>query len=160
MSAFPSIQEGRYPQGQGRVGIWDWFRHIIVPATILGFGGVIVYTRFVRSQVLEVLSQDHVRTARAKGLREGHVAQWHVLRNALIPVVTLLGSFLPFLISGAAITESIFNWPGMGRLFLEAATTRDYPAPPRHPEPRDRRDDGRYLHRRRHVRNRRSPDPL
>jgi peptide/nickel transport system permease protein len=77
--------------------------------------------------VLEVLSQDHVRTARAKGLRESVVATWHVLRNALIPVVTLFGAVLPFLISGAAITESIFNWPGMGRLFLEAATTRDYP---------------------------------
>ena len=118
---------GWFPQGQGQGGVWDWFRHIIVPATILGLGGLIVYTRFVRSQVLEVLSQDHVRTARSKGLKEGYVAQWHVLRNALIPVVTLLGSFLPFLISGAAITESIFNWPGMGRLFLEAATTRDYP---------------------------------
>ncbi|HEV8534969.1 MAG TPA: ABC transporter permease [Candidatus Limnocylindria bacterium] len=118
---------GWFPQGQGRGGAWEWFQHIIVPAAILGLGGVIVYTRFVRSQVLEVLSQDHVRTARAKGLQETFVARWHVLRNALIPVVTLFGSFLPFLISGAAITESIFNWPGMGRLFLEAATTRDYP---------------------------------
>lgn len=118
---------GWFPQGQGRGGPWEWFAHIIIPATILGLGGVIAYTRFVRSQVLEVLSQDHVRTARAKGLRESVVARWHVLRNALIPVVTLFGSLLPFLVSGAAITESIFNWPGMGRLFLEAATTRDYP---------------------------------
>jgi peptide/nickel transport system permease protein len=118
---------GWFPQGQGRDGPLEWFQHIIIPATILGLGGVVVYTRFVRSQVLEVLSQDHVRTARAKGLKEGIVARWHVLRNALIPVVTVFGSFLPFLISGAAITESIFNWPGMGRLFLEAASTRDYP---------------------------------
>jgi len=118
---------GWFPQGQGRGDALTWFKHIIVPATILGLGGMIVYTRFVRSQVLEVLSQDHVRTARAKGLREGIVARRHVLRNALIPVVTLFGSLLPFLVSGAAITESIFNWPGMGRLFLEAATTRDYP---------------------------------
>src|SRR2546428_12919225 len=125
MSAFPSIQEGRYPQGQGRVGIWDWFRHIIVPATILGFGGLIVYTRFVRSQVLEVLSQDHVRTARAKGLREGHVAQWHVLRNALIPVGTLLGSFLSVLISGGALTQSVFHWAGVGRGFPEVPRPRD-----------------------------------
>jgi peptide/nickel transport system permease protein len=86
-----------------------------------------VYTRYVRSQVLEVLTQDYVRTARAKGLRENVVARSHVLRNALIPVVTLLGSLLPFLVSGAALTESIFNWPGLGRLFLEAAGTRDYP---------------------------------
>jgi peptide/nickel transport system permease protein len=118
---------GWFPQGQGRGGALEWFQHIIIPATILGLGSVIVYTRFVRSQVLEVLSQDHVRTARAKGLTETFVARWHVLRNALIPVVTLFGSILPFLISGAAITESIFNWPGMGRLFLEAASTRDYP---------------------------------
>jgi peptide/nickel transport system permease protein len=118
---------GWFPQGQGRDGPVEWFTHIIVPATILGLGIMIVYTRFVRSQVLEVLSQDHVRTARAKGLRENVVATWHVLRNALIPVVTLFGAVLPFLVSGAAITESIFNWPGMGRLFLEAATTRDYP---------------------------------
>ena len=118
---------GWFPQGQGRGGPWEWFSHIIIPATILGLGSVITHTRFVRSQVLEVLSQDHVRTARAKGLRESVVARWHVLRNALIPVVTLFGSLLPFLVSGAAITESIFNWPGMGRLFLEAATTRDYP---------------------------------
>ena len=118
---------GWFPQGQGQGDPLTWFKHIIIPATILGLGGVITFTRFVRSQVLEVLSQDHVRTARAKGLRENVVAQWHVLRNALIPVVTLFGSLLPFLISGAAITESIFNRPGMGRLFLEAATTRDYP---------------------------------
>jgi peptide/nickel transport system permease protein len=118
---------GWFPQGQGQGGPWEWFKHIIIPATILGLGIMIAYTRYVRSQVLEVLSQDHVRTARAKGLRESVVARWHVLRNALIPCVTLFGSLLPFLISGAAITESIFNWPGMGRLFLEAASTRDYP---------------------------------
>jgi peptide/nickel transport system permease protein len=118
---------GWFPQGQGQGDVFTWFKHIIVPATILGLGGLIVYTRFVRSQVLEVLSQDYVRTARAKGLRENVVARSHVLRNALIPVVTLLGSLLPFLVSGAALTESIFNWPGLGRLFLEAAGTRDYP---------------------------------
>jgi peptide/nickel transport system permease protein len=113
---------GWFPQGQGQGDVFTWFKHIIVPATILGLGGMIVYTRYVRSQVLEVLTQDYVRTARAKGLRENVVARSHVLRNALIPVVTLLGSLLPFLVSGAAITESIFNWPGLGRLFLEAAS--------------------------------------
>jgi peptide/nickel transport system permease protein len=105
---------GWFPQGQGQGDVLTWFKHIIVPATILGLGGLIVYTRYVR-------------TARAKGLRENVVARSHVLRNALIPVVTLLGSLLPFLVSGAALTESIFNWPGLGRLFLEAAGTRDYP---------------------------------
>lgn len=118
---------GWFPQGQGREGPLDWLKHIIVPALILGLGGTVAFTRYVRSQVLEVLGQDYVRTARAKGLTESLVAQRHVLRNALIPVITLVGGLLPFLVSGAAITEGIFNWPGMGRLFLEAAFTRDYP---------------------------------
>lgn len=118
---------GWFPQGQGRGGPAIWFQHIIVPALILGLGGIVSFTRYTRSQVLEVLGQDHVRTARAKGLMEDAVARRHVLRNALTPTVTILGGLLPALISGAAITEGIFNWPGMGRLFLEAAFTRDYP---------------------------------
>jgi peptide/nickel transport system permease protein len=118
---------GWFPQGQGRGGLGAWFAHISIPALILGLGGLVAFTRFTRSQVLEVMGQDHVRTARAKGLRETNVAQGHVLRNALIPAVTLIGGLLPFLVSGAALTEGIFNWPGMGRLFLEAAGTRDYP---------------------------------
>lgn len=118
---------GWFPQGQGRGGPDQWFLHIIVPALILGLGGLVAFTRFTRSQVLEVVGLDHVRTARAKGLTELVVIARHVLRNALLPVVTLLGSLLPALISGAAITEGIFNWPGMGRLYLEAASTRDYP---------------------------------
>ncbi|MGH2370749.1 MAG: ABC transporter permease, partial [Chloroflexota bacterium] len=105
---------GWFPQGQGRGGFVDWFRHIIIPALILGLGGVVAFTRFTRSQVLEVLGQDHVRTARAKGLPETAVARRHVLRNALTPAITLLGGLLPALVSGAAITEGIFNWPGMG----------------------------------------------
>jgi peptide/nickel transport system permease protein len=118
---------GWFPQGQGRGGFGAWLSHIIIPALILGMGGMVAFTRFTRSQVLEVLQQDHVRTARAKGLREASVARGHVLRNALIPAVTLMGGLLPALVSGAALTEGIFNWPGMGRLFLEAANTRDYP---------------------------------
>lgn len=118
---------GWFPQGQGRGSPGTWFSHIIIPALILGLGGVVAFARYTRSQVLEVLGQDHVRTARAKGLTEGAVARRHVLRNALTPAITLLGGLLPALISGAAITEAIFNWPGMGRLFLEAAFTRDYP---------------------------------
>lgn len=118
---------GWFPNGMGRDGPGDWFSHIIIPALILGLGGTVAFTRFVRSQVLEVLEQDYVRTARAKGLAELRVVTRHILRNALIPVVTLLGGLLPALVSGAAITEGIFNWPGMGRLYLEAASTRDYP---------------------------------
>jgi peptide/nickel transport system permease protein len=118
---------GWFPSGQGREGPLDWLRHIIIPGTLLGLGGIVAFTRYVRSQVLEVISQDYVRTARAKGLAEQMVARRHVLRNALMPVVTLLGGVLPSLVAGAAITEGIFNWPGMGRLYLEAASTRDYP---------------------------------
>ena len=118
---------GWFPNGQGNGTLLDWLRHIIVPAFLLGLGGLIGYTRFVRSEVLEVLGQDYVRTARAKGLAERDVQRRHVLRTALIPVITILGGLLPSLLSGAIIMEGIFNWPGMGRLFLEAALSRDYP---------------------------------
>jgi peptide/nickel transport system permease protein len=118
---------GWFPNGQGTAGPWDWLRHIIVPAILLGLGGLITFTRFIRSEVLEVLGQDYVRTARAKGLAEATVNRDHVLRNAFIPVVTLLGYLLPAVLSGAIITEYIFNWPGMGKLFFEAASNRDYP---------------------------------
>jgi peptide/nickel transport system permease protein len=118
---------GWFPNGQGQGGLLDWLRHIIVPATILGLGGLVTFTRYVRTQVLETLGQDYVRTARSKGLLETVVVNRHVLRASLLPVVTVLGALLPTLVSGAAITEGIFNWPGMGRLYLEAAFTRDYP---------------------------------
>jgi peptide/nickel transport system permease protein len=124
---FLSSTIGWFPNGQGSDSIVDWASHIIIPASLLGLGGLIGFTRFVRSEVLEVLNQDYVRTARAKGLAEGTVQRAHVLRTALIPVVTILGGLLPSLLSGAIIMEGIFNWPGMGRLFLEAASSRDYP---------------------------------
>jgi peptide/nickel transport system permease protein len=124
---FLSSTIGWFPNGQGSGGLLDWLRHIIVPAVLLGLGGLIGFTRFVRSEVLEVLGQDYVRTARAKGLDERIVQRAHVLRTALIPVVTILGGLLPGLLSGAIIMEGIFNWPGMGRLFIEAASSRDYP---------------------------------
>lgn len=118
---------GWFPNGQGDGSLWDWARHAIVPAVLLGLGGWVGFTRFVRSEVLEVLNMDYVRTARAKGLAEHDVMRAHVLRTALIPVVTILGGLLPTLLSGAIIMEQIFNWPGMGRLFIEAASSRDYP---------------------------------
>ena len=118
---------GWFPYGQGREGPIDWFGHILLPAAMLGLGGVVAFSRFVRSQVLEVVEQDYVRTARAKGLMESIVTWRHILRNALLPVVTLLGGVIPGLISGAALIEGIFNWPGMGSLYLQAAFTRDYP---------------------------------
>jgi peptide/nickel transport system permease protein len=118
---------GWFPNGQGQGGPLDWLRSIIVPATVLGLAGLVTFARFVRSGVLETLGEDFVRTARAKGLPAAAVNTRHVLRNALLPVVTLLGGLLPSVLSGALITEYIFAWPGVGRLFYEAATSRDYP---------------------------------
>jgi peptide/nickel transport system permease protein len=118
---------GWFPNGQGSGSPWEWFKYIIIPALLLSIGGIITFSRYVRSEVLEVLSQDFTRTARAKGLTSRVVLWRHVMRNALMPVVTLLGYLLPGVLGGAIITETIFNWPGMGRLFYEAATRRDYP---------------------------------
>jgi peptide/nickel transport system permease protein len=118
---------GWFPNGQGSGGPWQWFIYIIFPALVLGLAALVTFTRFVRSEVLEVLNQDYVRTANAKGLPAAWVTTRHVLRNALLPVVTQLGYVLPFVLSGALITEYVFSWPGIGRLFYEAAVARDYP---------------------------------
>jgi peptide/nickel transport system permease protein len=105
----------------------DLLKHLIMPAAILSVLRVAGWNRYVRASMLEVVGQDYVRTARAKGLREQIVVIRHVLRNALIPVATLIGLAVPGLVSGALITETIFSWPGMGRLTFHAATKRDYP---------------------------------
>jgi peptide/nickel transport system permease protein len=105
----------------------DLLRHLIMPATVLGVGSIASWSRYLRSSVLETLGQDYVRTARAKGMPRRRVLNRHVLRNSLIPIVTLMGLDLPVLFSGAVITESIFAWPGLGRLFLSALNNRDYP---------------------------------
>jgi len=118
---------GWFPNGQGRGSPLEWFKFIIIPALLLSIGGIITFSRYVRSEVLEVLGQDFIRTARAKGLTRPAVTWGHAMRNALMPVVTIVGFLLPGVLGGALITETIFNWPGMGRLFFEAATSRDYP---------------------------------
>jgi len=105
----------------------DAARHLILPATALGVTSIAGLMSHVRSALLEVLQQDYLRTARAKGLPERVVLYKHALRNALIPVVTLLGLNLPGLLGGAIITESIFLWPGIGRLTYTALLERDYP---------------------------------
>jgi peptide/nickel transport system permease protein len=122
-----SSATGWFPNGQGRGGPLEWAKYIILPAALLGIGGLVSFTRFVRSGVLDTFGEDYVRTARAKGLNTPNVITRHVLKNALLPVVTLLGSLLPAVISGALITEYVFAWPGVGLLFYEAATSRDYP---------------------------------
>ncbi|MGH2403865.1 MAG: ABC transporter permease [bacterium] len=111
----------------GTEGLLDSLHHLILPAIVLAGAGGGVLVRHVRSSMLEVLGQDYVRTARAKGLAELLVLRRHALRNALIPVVTLAGLQIPALLAGAVITEQVFEWPGMGRLTIEAINQRDYP---------------------------------
>jgi peptide/nickel transport system permease protein len=115
----------RYPN---MFALWlDIARHMILPVIVLGLGSTASFMRYTRSAMLEVVRQDYIRNARAKGLKEQVVIYRHALRNALIPVITLLGFWVPGLLSGAVITESIFGWPGMGRVAIRAAMNRDYP---------------------------------
>jgi len=101
--------------------------HLLMPLTVLTLLSVATWSRFVRSSMLEVLRQDYVRTARAKGLVERIVINKHALRNALIPFVTLLALQIPNLFAGAILTESVFGWPGMGSLYIDALNRADYP---------------------------------
>jgi len=107
-------------------GYGTW-RHLVLPSVTLGAASAAVVARMTRSAMLEVLGQDYIRTARAKGLAERVVVHRHALRNALIPVVTILGLQLGTLLSGAVLTETVFAWPGIGRLLVEAVLARDYP---------------------------------
>ena len=105
----------------------DRLKHLIMPAVALGIGGAASVARYMRSGMLEQVRQDYVRTARAKGLSERVVIFKHAMRNALIPIITLLGLYLPFLVGGAVLIETIFAWPGIGRLIVTAIFQRDYP---------------------------------
>lgn len=108
-------------------GALDLIRHLILPAFTIAIGSIASWSRYVRSSTLEVLHQDYVRTARAKGIRERRVLRGHVLRNALIPFVTVISIDIPLYLTGAVLTETVFSWPGMGRLFYDSLTKRDYP---------------------------------
>jgi peptide/nickel transport system permease protein len=116
----------RYDSMSAAEKLWSRLLHILLPAITLGIGSAASVSRYMRGQLLEVIRQDYVRTARAKGLPERTVIFRHGLRNALMPVITLVGLSLPFLFSGAVITENVFAWPGMGRVAVEAAFQRDY----------------------------------
>ncbi|MFC1549391.1 ABC transporter permease [Nitrospirota bacterium] len=107
--------------------IWDTARHLVLPVGISAFTGLAAMSRYSRSSMLEVVRQDYIRTARAKGLSEARVIVQHALRNALMPIVTLVGLMVPALIGGSVIFETIFAIPGMGKLFFESAMSRDYP---------------------------------
>ena len=104
----------------------DRIQHLILPATVLSFFYTSTWSRFIRSSLLEVLSQDYIRTARAKGMSERRVVYLHGLRNALIPLITLIGLELPGLVSGGLVVEVVFGWPGIGKLAFERALQYDY----------------------------------
>jgi peptide/nickel transport system permease protein len=107
--------------------VLDRLAHLIMPALVLSTTVLPYVVRFTRSALLEVLNQDYVRTATAKGLARVRVVYGHALRNALVPVVSIVGTLVPRLVGGAVVTEAVFGWPGMGRLAVEAANGRDYP---------------------------------
>lgn len=106
---------------------WDRLWHMAGPVIIGATGGIAFIPRVLRTEVLEILGQDFVRTARGKGLAERIVLLRHVFRNALIPIVTLFGGILTILLGGSVIIEQVFNWPGLGRLLFDAANAKDYP---------------------------------
>lgn len=114
-------------QYTGWAAVIDVTKHLLMPATILSLHSVANWTRYVRSSLLEVVGEEYIRTARAKGLKERTVILRHALRNSLIPMITLLGLSLSSVVGGAFITETVFGWPGMGRLGVNAILARDYP---------------------------------
>jgi peptide/nickel transport system permease protein len=121
-----AIGLGILPVSGAGVGTADFLRHLVLPAVTLGLGMGAILTRMVRTSMLEELGQDYIRTARAKGLSENVVVYRHALRNALNPVLTVIGLLFGSLLAGAIVTETIFGWPGIGRLTLSAISNRDY----------------------------------
>jgi peptide/nickel transport system permease protein len=118
---------GMVPYGVDDPTIWQRIKHLILPVTMLGLFSAGGYTRYMRGQMLEVIHLDYIRTARSKGLAERKVILAHAFKNALAPVVTIMALDLPALFGGALFTETIFSWPGMGRLFFRSAQRVDYP---------------------------------
>ncbi|MCL4454080.1 MAG: ABC transporter permease [Deinococcus sp.] len=136
ISGFPRLPTGGVPDllwsdvRSGNAGLFQfigrWAWHLILPVTALSLIQMAAWTRFMRASLLEVMNQDFVRTARAKGLDERVVLYKHALRNALIPIVTIVGLAVPGIFGGATITETIFSWPGMGRAIFDALVAKDY----------------------------------
>jgi|CXWL01.1.fsa_nt_gi peptide/nickel transport system permease protein len=127
------FKEWGWPYLPTGAAVWDkkdpveYIRNLILPVSALAIVNTAGYSRFVRTSILEVLSLDYIRTARAKGLTSRSVLFKHALRNAALPLVTIVGLDIPFLLGGAIVTESVYSWPGMGRLFWEYAQRSDYP---------------------------------
>jgi len=108
-------------------GFWPWLEHLILPSIALGLVYIALIARITRATMLEVLSQDYIRTGRAKGLGDGSILFLHALKNASVPIVTVIGIGVALLIGGAVVTESVFAIPGLGRLTIDAIVRRDYP---------------------------------
>jgi peptide/nickel transport system permease protein len=124
---FLAFRLGWFPVGGFGVDGPDHLWHALLPALVLASLGAATYARLLRSEVIEVSAQDHVRTARAKGLSRRRVLVAHIVRNALPPIVTMIGLSLPSLVAGAVVSESVFGWPGMGRLAMESIYSFDLP---------------------------------
>ena len=130
-----SLKLGWFPTGamktigadlNGFAGFLDVAKHLVLPATVMALPETARITRYARSSMLDVINEDYIRTARAKGLSEKRVIYIHAFRNALIPIITLFGLSLPSLLGGSYIVESLFNWPGLGTLGIKAITDREY----------------------------------
>lgn len=128
---FFSLKLGWFPAGNmytiGNQSFWDYIHHLILPAMVLALVDVAVWSRYMRTATLGVVNQDFIRTARAKGLGRGRILMKHIVGNALVPMITLAGLQMPALLGGALVTETVFTWPGMGRLFLDSLGYSDYP---------------------------------
>jgi len=114
-----------YTIGDGSLG--DYLMHLVLPSVVLALVNVAIWSRYMRSAILDVITQDFIKTARAKGLTGRRILVKHVLGNAMVPMITLAGMQLPTILSGALVTETVFTWPGMGRLFLDSLGYNDYP---------------------------------
>ncbi|RWN03619.1 MAG: ABC transporter permease [Mesorhizobium sp.] len=126
-----SLQLGWLPAGNmytiGDGSVLNYLHHLIMPSIVLSLVHVAIWSRYMRTATLDAISQDFVKTARAKGLSERRVIMKHVVGNALLPMITLAGVQLPSILTGALVTETVFTWPGMGRLFLDSLGYSDYP---------------------------------
>jgi len=116
--------QGYRPLGEG---VWEWLRHLILPSLALGTVYIALIARITRASMLDVLSQDYIRTAQAKGLSSNAVLSGHALKNAAVPIMTIVGIGIALLIGGAIVTETVFALPGIGRLTVDAILRRDYP---------------------------------
>ena len=111
----------------GEVAVIDRIQHLLLPSIVLAFGGIAGISRLMRTETLEVIHTDYIRTARAKGVAPNQIWFLHALRNALIPLMTVLGPSIVGIVGGALVIERVFSWPGMGQLVFNAALQRDYP---------------------------------